>query len=302
MATINKSREKQRKKAEQEIDTKKALEVLMATDLVLFFSQLASDYEIVYGSTGRILNLNESYLEELRSLLKKNYRKVSDVFDSTTRNEIANLVDLDKYELNEEVNDKLQKKIAMVIGAYLLGRADSMASKIGETIQNELITQTNNVLVENASRGIAVGNAEVASTVANNFAEWGINHSKIVATTEVQDVAESSKFTENDALTDLASEDGDVDITTIQKGSEKVWLTAGDEKVRASHSAIDGTIVKADDVFVTGMGGRMRFCGDMSLGADLSDVINCRCETIYRYNTEVTTIIRNKIYRKKGII
>ena len=294
MATINKSREKQRKKAEQEIDTKKALEVLMATDLVLFFSQLASDYEIVYGSTGRILNLHESYLEALRSLFKNNYRKVSDVFDSTTRNEIANLVDLDEYELNEEVNDKLQKKIAMVIGAYLLGRADSMASKIGETIQNELITQTNNVLVENASRGIAVG--------ANNFAEWGINHSKIVATTEVQDVAESSKFTENDALTDLASEDGDVDITTIQKGSEKVWLTAGDEKVRASHSAIDGTVVKADDVFVTGMGGRMRFCGDMSLGADLSDVINCRCETIYRYNTEVTTIIRNKIYRKKGII
>ena len=87
MATINKSRKHAEQKAEQEIEMKKALEVLMGIDFALFFEQLARDYEVIYSSTGRIINLDESYLEELKSLLKRNYRKVSDVFDKQRGNQ-----------------------------------------------------------------------------------------------------------------------------------------------------------------------------------------------------------------------
>ena len=184
MATINKSRKQAEQKAEQEIEMKKALEVLMGIDFALFFEQLARDYEVIYSSTGRIINLDESYLEELKSLLKRNYRKVSDVFDKQTRRQIEDTIDFDIYEINEEAENKLNKRIAMAIGAYLLTRADNIAPKIAFTIQKELIKQTNDIIIENASLGKAVSNAEIANTVSNNFAEWGVNHSKTIAMTD----------------------------------------------------------------------------------------------------------------------
>lgn len=297
MATINKSKKQAEQKAEQEIEMKKALEMLMGIDFALFFEQLARDYEVIYSSTGRIISLDESYLEELKSLLKRNYRKVSDIFDKQTRRQIADTIDFDIYEINKEAENKLNKRIAMAIGAYLLNRAENIAPKIAFTIEKELIKQTNNVIIENASLGKAISNAEIASTVSNNFADWGVNHSKTISMTEVQDVAETSKYTENTSFDELAENEEEIGI--IQEGTEKVWITAGDEKVRSSHSAIDGVVIPADQNFVTGMGSSMRYCGDMSLGADLSDVINCRCETIYRFNSEAINVIRNKIYRRK---
>ena len=298
MATINKSKKQAEEKAKQEIEMKKALEVLMGIDFALFFEQLASDYEVIYSATGRIINLDESYLEELKSLLKRNYRKVSDVFDNQTRRQIEDSIDFDIYELDEVADSKLKKRIAMAIGAYILTRADNIAPKIAYTIQKELLRQTNNVIIENASAGKALSNAEVANAVSTTFvAEWGVNHSKTIAMTEVQDIAETSKYTENTSFTELAEDEEEIGL--IQQGAEKVWITSGDEKVRQSHSAIDGVVIPAEQYFTTGMGSSMRFCGDMSLGADLSDVINCRCETIYRYNSEATRVIRNKLYRRK---
>lgn len=297
MATINKNKKQAEEKAKQEIEMKKALEVLMGIDFALFFEQLASDYEVIYSSTGRIISLDESYLEELKSLLKRNYRKVSDVFDNQTRRQIMDTIDFDIYELDEVADNKLKKRIAMAIGAYILTRADNIAPKIAFTIQKELINQTNKVIIENASIGKAVSNAEVANVVSNSFAEWGVNHSKTIAMTEVQDLAETSKYTENSSFTELGENEEEIGL--IEQGSEKVWITAGDEKVRSSHSAIDGVVIPADQYFITGMGSSMRYCGDMSLGADLSDVINCRCETIYRYNSEAIRVIKNKLFRRK---
>lgn len=298
MTSINKTKAEARKQAEQEIDDKKALEILLIADLILYFTQLASDYETVYSATGKILNLEESYADELQSILKRNYRKVGNRFSNITRNQIEDIVDFDIYEPLPEVQENLAQKIGMAIGSFILLRAENIAPKITQTIQDELLKKTNETIIDNASRGLAISNAEIANQVSNEFTAWGVKHAPIVATTEVQEIAEGSKYIENGAITDLIKDD--IGLEAIRKGSEKVWITAGDEKVRDSHSAIDGKVIPAEDVFVTGMGGRMRYCGDTSLGASLSDIINCRCETIYRYNSEITTVVRNKIYRKKG--
>lgn len=294
MTGINNTKAKAREKAEKEIKTKLQLEKKMKEDLEIFFKQLASDYETVYSSTGKVLSLNESYQDELNALLKRNYRGVSDIFDKTIRKDIDDVIDAEKWEANEDSQRDLKEKIAMTIGAYLLLRANTITPKIAVTVQEELKKKTEAVIVENAERGVAVSNAEVASTVANEFEEWGVKHSPIISVTEVQDVAESSKHTEHLTINELVE-----DKTLLQKGSQKVWITAGDEKVRQSHVILDGVSIGSDDVFVTGKGGKMRYSGDMTMGALLSDVINCRCETIYRYNTEVLGVIRNKIYKRK---
>lgn len=57
---------------------------------------------------------------------------------------------------------------------------------------------------------------------------------------------------------------------------DKVWITAGDEKVRSSHAALDGTVVPMDAKFANGL----TKPGDPSGSA--GEIINCRCNFAYR--------------------
>lgn len=57
---------------------------------------------------------------------------------------------------------------------------------------------------------------------------------------------------------------------------EKKWLTVGDSKVRSSHASANGQVREADKPFDLS-GGRLQYPGDSSLGASLSEVVNCRC-------------------------
>lgn len=172
-------------------------------------------------------------------------------------------------------------------------RSNNIAPKIAETIQNEMIKKTNEYIIDQAKLGVAVEQAQIANAVSEKIKNWGQNHSPIVATTEVQTVAEESKYVENTEINEI------VKSVDMQKGSRKVWITAGDERVRKSHEVIDGKTIDAEELFITGAGSLMRYAGDMENGADLSDVINCRCSTVYKYDTEIIKIYRNTIYRRK---
>ena len=306
---INNTLYKAREKAKEEIELKKALEALLTADLILFYQQLAEDYSTVYSATGEILNLSESYLDELKAVLKRNYRQVGNHFGRSTRQSIEDLIDIDVYEPIPEVVKKLDDRIGMALGAFYLLRAEDIAPKMIDTIRDEMIQKTQTAIVQVLEKAKEAGvqpvinNAEVAGTVGEQLKLWGENHAPTVSVTEVQAVAEESKYVEQaEIISDTAeSDDNEYDITELQAGAEKLWITAGDEKVRHRHQAVDATLIPADSLFTTGAGSLMRYCGDMSLGAPLSDVINCRCETIFRYNAEVTMIITNHIFRRKGI-
>lgn len=95
---INNTLYKAREKAKEEIELKKALEALLTADLILFYQQLAEDFSTVYSATGEILNLSESYLDELKAVLKRNYRQVGNHFGRSTRQSIEDLIDIDVYE------------------------------------------------------------------------------------------------------------------------------------------------------------------------------------------------------------
>lgn len=295
MAGINTTKAKANETAEEHIDKKIELEDKLILDLVLFFTQLAEDYAVIYSTQGKIMTLTESYEDELKSLLKKNYRNVSAEFGNQIRKALEDNIDLDMYEPIPERHNDLRDKIGMSIGAYLLTRSNFIAPRIANTVQNEMVKQTNEYIVNQAARGVAVKQAEVANAVKDKIKEWGENHAKVVSTTEVQTVAEQSKFIENEEVNELCQS------VDTQVGSRKVWITAGDEKVRTSHLVLDGKSIDADEMFVTGLGSIMRYAGDMENGASLSDVINCRCTTVYKYNTQIIKVYRNTMFRRKGI-
>lgn len=64
----------------------------------------------------------------------------------------------------------------------------------------------------------------------------------------------------------------DLDIT-------KRWITARDARVRDTHSMMEGVEVALDELF--NVNGSLMLCpGDTSHGADLSEIVSCRCDVV----------------------
>ena len=60
----------------------------------------------------------------------------------------------------------------------------------------------------------------------------------------------------------------------------RTWDASNDGDTRDSHRAMEGTTPDASGAFTTGDGYRMRYPGDVSLGAPAQEVINCRCRVV----------------------
>jgi uncharacterized protein with gpF-like domain len=61
---------------------------------------------------------------------------------------------------------------------------------------------------------------------------------------------------------------------------KKKWRTEGDDKVRQTHQATDGIEVELDEPFEVGAS-MLMYPGDDSLGAEIEELINCRCTVEY---------------------
>lgn len=67
------------------------------------------------------------------------------------------------------------------------------------------------------------------------------------------------------------------------EAATKEWDSAGDNRVRPSHNALDKQRRRLDEPFVSPLtGARMLYPGDTSLGAGGKDVIACRCRVKYK--------------------
>ncbi len=65
----------------------------------------------------------------------------------------------------------------------------------------------------------------------------------------------------------------------------RTWRSAGDNRVRHTHMALNAEEVTGMDMpFVSPSGAMLRYPGDSSLGAGAGEVINCRCDVDYRFN------------------
>lgn len=62
--------------------------------------------------------------------------------------------------------------------------------------------------------------------------------------------------------------------------TRKRWKTFGDSKVRKTHREAAGQTVPIGEPFIVG-GYRLMFPCDSSLGADASEIVNCRCTVQY---------------------
>jgi hypothetical protein len=73
--------------------------------------------------------------------------------------------------------------------------------------------------------------------------------------------------------------------TALYRAVDKVWIATPDDRVRDAHIAAQGQRRQLDQFFLVG-GDRLNFPGDSSLGASLSNTLNCRCITSYVARTD----------------
>ena len=67
----------------------------------------------------------------------------------------------------------------------------------------------------------------------------------------------------------------------IQIGKKKKkWVDVRDKRERETHRKVGGTVKPIGEPFIVGSS-LMQFAKDTSLGASSSEIINCRCKTIY---------------------
>lgn len=72
-----------------------------------------------------------------------------------------------------------------------------------------------------------------------------------------------------------------IDETEIDKTiAYKEWLTSRDEHVRETHQKADGQRVLANEAFQIN-GNELRWPADSGLGAEVSEVVNCRCTLLW---------------------
>ncbi len=262
----------------------------LTDDLIDYYIQIADDYSAIYQATGEVINLGESYEQELTALLLANYRPTAKDFKYNIRNEIK--PDEEEEPIPQEV-EKLDNTINMAIGAYLLTRANAISPQITATAQQQLTKKTEDYIVNKALDGIVVTNSDVARDVGNDFKAWGRSHAPTVATTEIQNVAEHTKGIEANTLNSaLVTQQSTKTIT-------KRYITAGDEKVRQSHADADFQVRNENEPFTLGSGFHLMFPSDQSLGAPLKEVINCRCSSVYVLNNEIIKIVKGSIFRRK---
>lgn len=76
-----------------------------------------------------------------------------------------------------------------------------------------------------------------------------------------------------------------IDAGTIKASDiRNTWRSAGDDRVRHTHTVLNGETVGQGQAFTSPSGARLRYPGDTSLGAPPSEIINCRCLLQKRIN------------------
>lgn len=83
---------------------------------------------------------------------------------------------------------------------------------------------------------------------------------------------------ENDANTIMNAQEYNDAVESGKR--KKQWLTMRDELVRPTHQVVDSASIPIDEPFVVG-DSLMMFPRDSSMGADASEIVNCRCSVEY---------------------
>lgn len=280
MAILNKTKAQLQEDADAQDDIDLVFEKTMQRKLNALVRVIVNDFAILYGTTGIVINTRQ-YFDELNTIIKQTYRRVNREFSSTYLNDLEE--ELAKAKTDEE-KDKwnkliaLRKKVTPAIFATLIAwsqvTAPEQTNFVIDTWGKMIRKNVNDAISINILSDLPIDNATIAKQTKKPLTNEMINHNETIAMQEVQTPTENAKFTEADEFNKEL-----IATATVVAIIEKIWITMGDSKVRASHVAANGQKRNLKEPYLVG-GELLMYPKDSSLGASLGNIINCRCKSI----------------------
>jgi hypothetical protein len=253
------------------VQQKIELEKSFVNDLRKYFSLVARDLNNFKFSIDSVLNKHYNKIES--KLTEKHPNRKS---DSVLWKIDHKLADYKKTRAAKQAHiiDKTTKKD--IIAAKDAADQDTsgvnktiLASRIFKNISNSrlksiAITETSGVYEKIKNTVVSVVHEEIGSSLYDpDYVH------------ELSDF--SDDWTSQEVADGVDEGENNHDLMSMLALAGKIWLSTGDEKVRESHQQMDGVEVGIMDFFTLPFGDLMQFPGDESMGADVSEIANCRC-------------------------
>lgn len=231
------------------------------------FDDIAKDFATSYARNGVQPDLF-GHQQDIGTILQNHYAKVSDRFSDQMRRSLGQPED-NRAQISNDIDLSTQ------IHAQI--RANQSTQIITQTTQKDMHAAVTGTIVAAAAAGVALSNRQVANRAKLQLQQKLDGRLPIIAMIDTQNPAEQAKQSEINGLVKFGAVIGGIKLLTAKKF--KKWQAILDRATREAHALADEQIVPFDEPFIV-MGQRLMYPGDMSLGATLDNIINCRCSSV----------------------
>lgn len=294
---LNDTPAEQQRAANRALAEKLRLEPAMIVQLRSWFANISKDLEAFFARTGQVPDATV-YQPELEGILSRQYRRVSNAFSADVTNFLREADEDDPtiailtafavangIELSELITD-MENEATVRQQAFNTVNIAQDSKSIIATTQKDLDTSIVFGTLFLFDQGIMnPSRNQVAKASRKAFVNSSRSRPTTIATTVTQLAAEGTKQIEFDVFLENRNRGFAPPLRR-----EELWITRGDQKVRASHVAADNTLKNDNGVFIVG-GDQLKFPGDKSLGASAGNTINCRCAAVLSIDDSKTPLI-----------
>lgn len=243
-------------------DRKMVLEDSISSGLSLFFDEIIKDYKDQIVSSG-IPNSAYDYQPQMKNILYNHYKMCIDEFSEEERDNVYPLLVgfalSEAGSMSEVITDTTESNIQK---AYLSSNAQAEESLIED---GEVLSNTDKSII--------------GAAILSDIFKYRTN---TISISETQTLSEPTRLTYEQIKAGIPTTFGSyIKPNTEKKTLTKEWVDQHDGEVRPTHVVAGGQTVDAKDPFIVG-GSRLMYPRDKSLGAELKEVIHCRCYARYK--------------------
>jgi len=221
------------------------------------YREISHEYETLYKENGQVLHIHH-YREKFQNVIESNYITIANAFK-------FNIREGEKAMNEKELAAMIDTQLSLYVKHHSINQTEFIISTLDEKLKQGIET----VIIDAAAQGITPDRSKIASSAARKFRNDEIAHAGIIATTETNNMANEAKYVEATSY-----------VKAMSENIRKMWKTVFDDVTRAAHIIADGQEVGVDEPFSVNNEFLM-FPTDMSLGASLENIMNCRCDALF---------------------
>ncbi len=244
----------------KELAIKLKAESILSARMSRLFRKISRDVSDIFVALGEWIDVG-AYQDDIVDILNRSYTNVS---GKVSGDEVVRLV-------GDDIPFGFRELSQLGLIDFIERSSQDRAAKITNTTRSVLRNIINGVFLGAALLGVSLTNRQAAKMVSGELLNKNTTRAETISVTEILNAVEGTKEVERSVLQSFG-------LIPVENGPFKEWSAILDAKTRPDHFLADGQQVVPSDPFQIGEW-LMMYPGDTSLGAPLSQIINCRCST-----------------------